>query len=57
MELKRPNEDLEPHWSGWARDKSLLPLKALERDGYVLEEREDFHGKYWQIVRGLEQAK
>lgn len=55
--MKRPLEDKDPHWCGFSRDPSLLPLKALEKDGYVLQEREDFRGKYWEIVKGAEVAQ
>ena len=52
MKLKRnKTEDEDPKWVGWTRDPKLVPVEEIEKDGYILELREDFKGKYYQIVK------
>lgn len=50
---RNKEEDNDPHWTGWTRSLSHIPLQQIRHDGYDVQELEDERGKYWQIIKNV----
>ena len=40
-----------PHWTGYTRDLSMIPLEQIRKDGYDVVEKGEGLNKYFEIVK------